>query len=220
MIASGPEAKRPPHIWFEDVSDMLTPFGGFMKFLRSLLLYTALCLGANTAFAMDAAQFDALKTGDMRKLAWTKSDSMVSSVKYFDEAGQETDLSTYRGKTVVLNFWATWCAPCRKEMPSLSKLQKELGDDKFEVVTIATMRNSPKSIQSFLDKLGVQNLAQNNDPKGTLSRSMGVLGLPTTVIISQNGEEMGRLVGDADWGSAYAIKLLSSVKAADHLAKE
>ena len=191
-----------------------------MKFLRSLLLYTALGLCANTAFALDTSQFDTLKMGDMRKLAWAKSDTLVSSVTYFDAAGQETDLSTYRGKTVVLNFWATWCAPCRKEMPSLSKLQKELGDDKFEVVTIATMRNSPKSIQSFLDKLGVQNLAQNNDPKGTLSRSMGVLGLPTTVIISQNGEEMGRLVGDADWGSAYAIKLLSSVKAADHLAKE
>ena len=187
-----------------------------MKFLRSLLLYTALCLGANTAFAMDAAQFDALKTGDMRKLAWTKSDSMVSSVKYFDEAGQETDLSTYRGKTVVLNFWATWCAPCRKEMPSLSELQNELGDDKFEVVTIATMRNSPKSIQSFFDKIAVQNLSKHNDPKGALSRSMGVLGLPTTLIISKSGEEIGRLLGDADWANLDAIALMSEIKAADH----
>jgi thiol-disulfide isomerase/thioredoxin len=199
---------------------MLTPFGGFMKFLRSLLLYTALGLGANTAFAIDTSQFDALKTGDMRKLAWAKSYSMVSSVTYFDEAGQETDLSTYSGKTVVLNFWATWCAPCRKEMPSLSKLQNELGDEAFEVVTIATMRNSPKSIQSFFEKIGVSNLSQHNDPKGALSRSMGVLGLPTTLIISKSGEEIGRLLGDADWGSADAIGLLSRIKAADHLTKE
>jgi len=195
---------------------MLTPFGGFMKFLRSLLLYTALGLGANTAFAMDTSQFDALKTDDMRKLAWAKSDTMVSSVTYFDETGQETDLSTYRGKTVVLNFWATWCAPCRKEMPSLSELQNELGDDTFEVVTIATMRNSPKSIQSFFDKIGVQNLSQHNDPKGALSRSMGVLGLPTTLIISKSGKEFGRLLGDADWASPEAIALMSAIKTSDH----
>jgi len=191
-----------------------------MKFLWSLLLYTALGLGANTAFAIDTSQFDALKTGDMRKLAWAKSYSMVSSVTYFDEAGQETDLSTYSGKTLVLNFWATWCAPCRKEMPSLSKLQNELGDEAFEVVTIATMRNSPKSIQSFFEKIGLSNLSQHNDPKGALSRSMGVLGLPTTLIISKSGEEIGRLLGDADWGSADAIELLSRIKAADHLTKE
>ena len=195
---------------------MLTPFGGFMKFLRSLLLYTALGLGANTAFAVDTSQFDALKTGDMRKLAWAKSNSIVSLVRYFDEAGQETDLSTYRGKTVVLNFWATWCAPCRKEMPSLSELQNELGDEAFEVVTIATMRNSPKSIQSFFEKIGVSNLSLHNDPKGALSRSMGVLGLPTTLIISKSGEEIGRLLGDADWASPEAIALMSAIKTADH----
>ena len=188
-----------------------------MKFLKSLLLYTALGLGANTAFAMDTSQFDALKTGDMRKLAWAKSNKIVSSVTYFDEAGQETDLATYSGKTVVLNFWATWCAPCRKEMPSLSKLQSKLGDDTFEVVTIATMRNSPKSIQSFFEKIDVQNLSQHNDPNGALSRSMGVLGLPTTLIISKSGEEVGRLLGDADWGSADAIELLSRIKAEDHV---
>jgi thiol-disulfide isomerase/thioredoxin len=191
-----------------------------MKLLRSLLLYTALGLGANTAFAINASQFDALKTGDMRKLAWAKSDAMVSSVTYFDDAGQETNLLTYRGKTVVLNFWATWCAPCRKEMPSLSKLQNELGDETFEVVTIATMRNSPKSIQSFFYKIDVQNLSQHNDPNGALSRSMGVLGLPTTFIISKSGEEIGRLLGDADWGSADAIQILSRIKAADHLKKD
>ena len=195
---------------------MLTPFGGFMKFLRSLLLYTALGLGANTAFAVDTSQFDALKTGDMRKLAWAKSNSIVSLVRYFDEAGQETDLSTYRGKTVVLNFWATWCAPCRKEMPSLSELQNELGDEAFEVVTIATMRNSPKSIQSFFEKIGVSNLSLHNDPKGALSRSMGVLGLPTTLIVSKSGEEIGRLLGDADWASPAAIALMSEIKTADH----
>jgi thiol-disulfide isomerase/thioredoxin len=195
---------------------MLTPFGGFMKFLKSLLLYTALGLGANTAFAIDALQFNALKTGDMRKLAWAKSDTMVSSVVYFDETGQEIDLSTYRGKTVVLNFWATWCAPCRKEMPSLSKLQDELGDETFEVVTIATMRNSPKSIQSFFEKIGVSNLSRHNDPKGALSRSMGILGLPTTLIISKSGEEIGRLLGDADWASLDAIALMSAIKTANH----
>jgi hypothetical protein len=101
-------------------------------------------------------------------------------------------------------------------MPSLSKLQNELGDETFEVVTIATMRNSPKSIQSFFAKIDVQNLSQHNDPNGALSRSMGVLGLPTTLIISKSGEEIGRLLGDADWASPDAIELMSAIKIADH----
>ena len=152
----------------------------------------------------------------MRKLGWARPETAVSSISYFNEVGQETDLSTYHGKTVVLNFWATWCAPCRKEMPSLSKLQNKIGDDIFEVVTIATMRNSPKSIQSFFEKIGVSNLSQHNDPKGALSRSMGVLGLPTTLIISKSGEEIGRLLGDADWASPEAIALMTAIKTADH----
>jgi thiol-disulfide isomerase/thioredoxin len=194
---------------------MLTPFGGFMKFLRSLLLYTALGLGANTAFAIDTSELEDLKMGDMRKLAWASPNTPISSISYYNGDGQETNLSQYQGKTLVLNLWATWCAPCRKEMPSLSELQKQLGDDTFTVVTIATMRNSPKSIQEFFDKIDVENLSQYNDPKGALSRSMGVLGLPTTLIVSKSGHEIGRLLGDADWASPEAIELMSAIKAAD-----
>lgn len=186
-----------------------------MKFLRSLLLYTALGLGANTAFAIDTSELEDLKMGDMRKLAWASRNTPISSISYYDGDGQETNLSQYQGKTLVLNFWATWCAPCRKEMPSLSELQKQLGDDTFTVVTIATMRNSPKSIQEFFDKIDVENLSQYNDSKGALSRSMGVLGLPTTLIVSKSGHELGRLLGDADWASPEAIELMSAIKAAD-----
>ena len=186
-----------------------------MKFLHSLLLYTALGLGANTAFAIDTSELEDLKMGDMRKLAWASPNTPISSISYYDGDGQETNLSQYQGKTLVLNFWATWCAPCRKEMPSLSELQKQLGDDTFTVVTIATMRNSPKSIQEFFDKIDVENLSQYNDPKGALSRSMGVLGLPTTLIVSKSGHELGRLLGDADWASPEAIELMSAIKAAD-----
>lgn len=152
---------------------------------------------------------------NIKNLVINKELKKYEDLTFFNSKKEQINLNDFKGKLILLNFWATWCAPCRKEMPSLSELQKQLGDDTFTVVTIATMRNSPKSIQEFFDKIDVENLSQYNDPKGALSRSMGVLGLPTTLIVSKSGHEIGRLLGDADWASPEAIELMSAIKAAD-----
>jgi len=210
MIASGPDANRPPHIWFEDLFDISLPFGGFMRLTGLTVLYTALAIGANASFvsAQDFSSLADLKTGDMKKLVLHSDAKPVAQTVFFDESGTELTLSDFQGKTTVLNLWATWCAPCRYEMPSLSELQAALGSDDFQVVTIATMRNSSKVIDAFFDEINVENLPKHQDPKGALARSLFVAGLPATLLIDEDGNEIGRLVGDANWSSPDALSMV------------
>ncbi|MFD3191917.1 TlpA disulfide reductase family protein [Sedimentitalea sp. HM32M-2] len=183
-----------------------------MRLFRSALLYLALCLGANGAAAADVAQLAALRTGDMKKLVFHDAPKPASKASFdlADGAGTGT-LADYRGKYVLLNFWATWCAPCRKEMPMLSALQAEFGGDGFQVVTLATGRNSPVGIQRFFDEIGIDNLPRHQDPKQTVARDMAVLGLPITVILNPEGQEIARLRGDADWNSRSAKEIVRAL---------
>ena len=183
-----------------------------MKKLFAALLYLGLALGANTATAADLAEVEAMREGDMRKLVFHATPQPVSDNPFqlADGAG-EARLSDYRGKWVLLNFWATWCAPCRKEMPMLAELQSEFGGDTFEVVTLATGRNSPQGIVKFFDETGITNLPRHQDPKQDVAKEMGIFGLPITVIINPEGEEIARLRGDADWSSDNAKAILSAL---------
>ena len=166
------------------------------------VLYTALALSANAAHA-DVAAAEAARQGTMKKLLF--SDPVeVSDIVFTDPEGGEFRLQDFGGKHVVVNFWATWCAPCRKEMPMLSELQDEFGGETFEVITIATGRNSIPGIRKFLDEVGVDNLPLYLDPKSKLGREMGVLGLPITVILDPEGREIARMRGDAEWNSESA----------------
>jgi len=181
-----------------------------MRKLKSVLLYTALGLLANIANA-ETADLGALLEGDMRKLTLHTEPEVTSDVAFTSADGAELTLADYEGKTILVNFWATWCAPCRKEMPQLSDLQTQLGGENFEVVTIATGRNPRPAMEAFFTEIGVDNLPLNADARQALARSMGVLGLPVTVIIGPDGLEIGRLQGDADWASESAIALLTAI---------
>ncbi|WP_187430288.1 Thiol:disulfide interchange protein TlpA [Roseobacter fucihabitans] len=186
-----------------------------MKRIFAALVYTALGAGAIMApgvAAADLAQAALLREGDMKKLVFHDVPEAVSNAQYnlADGAGQQS-LEAYRGKYVLLNFWATWCAPCRKEMPQLSELQAELGGDSFEVVTIATGRNSPEGIKKFFTEIGVDNLPRHQDPKQALASQMGIFGLPITVLIDPQGREVARLRGDADWASDNAKAIIKTV---------
>jgi thiol-disulfide isomerase/thioredoxin len=175
------------------------------------VLYTALMLGANPALA-DVAAAKAVLAGDMRKLAFHEAAKGVPAEALTDLEGAEHGLAEWQGKWVVLNFWATWCAPCRKEMPSLERLALTAGED-VAVVTVATGRNPPAAVTRFFDEIGVKNLPVLLDPKSGLARQMGVIGLPLTVILNPEGQEVARLIGDAEWDGADARAMLGALRA-------
>ena len=175
-----------------------------MRKLKSVLLYTALGLLANAAVA-DIAD---LRVGDMRKLTVHSAPIAGSDVAFMSEDGEEMTLADLNGQYTLLNFWATWCAPCRKEMPDLAALQTQLGGEDFQVVTVATGRNPRPAMEAFFDEIGVDNLPLHTDARQSFSRSMGVLGLPVTLIIDPQGDEIARLQGDADWHSDSAAAII------------
>ena len=181
-----------------------------MGFIKSALLYLSLGVLANSAVA-ETPDIAALRDGDMRKLVVHSAPVDGSDVAFLGEDGDEMTLAAFEGKHVVLNFWATWCAPCRKEMPDLAALQMELGGDDFEVVTIATGRNPRPSMEAFLAEIGVDNLPLHSDERQNLSRSLGVLGLPVTLILNPEGQEIARLQGDADWHSDSAVAIMKAL---------
>ncbi|MGR3805441.1 TlpA family protein disulfide reductase [Marinibacterium profundimaris] len=182
-----------------------------MKKVLIALVYTALALGANTAVAADIPTLEALRDGDMKKLSFHSEPKPIAVAAFTLEDGGEGTLADYEGKYILLNFWATWCAPCRKEMPQLSALQAEFGGDDFEVVTLATGRNSPTGIVKFFEEAGVDNLPRHQDPRQQVAREMAVLGLPITVLIDPQGQEIARLQGDADWHSDSARAILAEL---------
>ena len=194
---------------------MLRPAG--LLFSGLLAVYTALAAGANPTRAEEARDFsavEALRDGSLRKLIFAAPQE-VPDLAFTDSAGAEHRLSDWQGKWLVVNFWATWCAPCRKEMPGLDALQSEFGGDQFEVLTIATGRNPIPAVQRFFDEVKVTHLPQLLDPTSQLARQMAVLGLPLTVLIDPEGHEVARLIGDADWSGESARAIVTELLAKD-----
>ena len=113
------------------------------------------------------------------------------------------------GKVVLLNFWATWCGPCKEEMPSLAKLQSQFDSTQFQVVTVTTDMH-PRGIKQFLDHLGI-HLPVLFDETQDVSRAFMVRGLPTTVLIAQDGRAVGRAVGPRAWDSEESVALMRHV---------
>ena len=172
------------------------------------LLYTCLVLAANAAGA--GVVDPALLTGDMAKLVMVEA-RPVSAAGMVDLADAPQSLAALRGRWVVLNFWATWCAPCREEMPSLDRLQVAVPG--VTVMAVATGPNPLPAVTRFLDEAGVGALTVWRDPQSVVAREMGVLGLPVTLILSPDGVEVARLIGGADWDAAGAQAVLAALMA-------
>jgi thiol-disulfide isomerase/thioredoxin len=177
------------------------------RMLVASVLYLALPLGAN------AQGISELLTGQMRGLVVHDEPQASSDLPFLRVDGTEGALADYAGRHIVLNFWATWCAPCREEMPSLQNLHDTLGGDDFTVVTLATGFNQPQAIRRFFDETGVTDLPQYRDINQQIAREMGVFGLPITVILNPAGEEIARLRGDAYWDSPEAIAVIEALMA-------
>jgi thiol-disulfide isomerase/thioredoxin len=127
--------------------------------------------------------------------------------------GQEASLANYAGKVVVLNLWATWCAPCREEMPSLDRLQAQFADRGLVVLALSVDRAGPERVQQFLDEIGVKQLHVYRDPKAAATRAVKVPGLPATLLVDRRGNEVGRVLGIAQWDGPAAVAAVEKLLA-------
>lgn len=132
----------------------------------------------------------------------------VKPFAFTDGEGRKTELSDFAGRTVLLNLWATWCVPCVKEMPALDRLQGILGGRDFQVVALSVDRGGRGTVEPFLKKLGVANLELYLDPPNAAMGALGPRGLPTTILVSPEGKEIGRVEGEVAWDSPEIVAFL------------
>jgi thiol-disulfide isomerase/thioredoxin len=141
---------------------------------------------------------------------------VLPNLTFRDATGKEKRLADWRGRTVLVNLWATWCVPCRKEMPALDALEQKAGAADFQVVTINVDTNNPDKPKAWLKEVGVSHLEYFADPSGKVMRDLKaagrLIGLPTTLLIDKTGCELGTIAGPAEWASDDALKLVDAAR--------
>jgi len=131
------------------------------------------------------------------------------AISFVDLAGNPVSLSEFTGKIVLVNLWATWCQPCLREMPSLERVQSHLGG-KIAVIAISEDRGGSKTVEPFIDKLGLKSVKVYLDPKSAMQRAFKVEGLPTSFLIDREGRVLGRVEGAAEWDAPKLLQILKS----------
>ncbi len=177
------------------------------------LLYGLAAFGANAVAgglsSGDLATLDALRQGDMERLVLHDEAQAPVEESFTDAQGGALSFGDFNGKVVLVNLWATWCPPCRAEMPSIDRLAGEMAGADLAVVALSTDRFGAERVQKFFDEIDVRNLAVYQDKRSEVARAVGAMGLPVTLILDREGREIARLTGDAHWDSPEAKAFLT-----------
>jgi thiol-disulfide isomerase/thioredoxin len=136
---------------------------------------------------------------EVNKFLFHENSQQLKKLNVLDINDNEINIINKDTDIMLINFWATWCSPCTKEMPSLNELQSKFDTKNLKIVTVATGRNNPNKILAFFKKYNLLNLENYRDPKGKLALELGVIGLPFSVIISKEKRNIGQLIGPIDW---------------------
>ena len=178
-----------------------------------LLLFLRLEYGPTSLSPEQAAREPALAAhptvpGKPLELSVFEQPRPVPELRIQDDQGHELTLADFRGRVVLLNVWATWCVPCRQEMPTLDRLQARLGGKDFLVMALSIDRKGVEAVRGFYREVGVEKLAIYVDPSGKGSRSLAIPGVPTTLLIDREGREVARKMGEAQWDSREMVSLV------------
>ncbi|HCL67527.1 MAG TPA: sodium:dicarboxylate symporter [Rhizobium sp.] len=161
-----------------------------------------------------AASLKPFTTGDVAAMIAVTEPRMISEVAFKDAAEKDVSLNNFAGKTVLLNLWATWCVPCREEMPALNALQEAEGSDKFQVVAINIDTGAVDKPKAFLEEIGVDSLGLYRDSTmgvfNTMKKEGLAFGLPVTLLIDGKGCLLGAMNGPAAWDSKDAMALIKA----------
>lgn len=140
----------------------------------------------------------------------SKEKEVVPKIEFADQKGAIRTLDDFRGKVILVNFWATWCAPCVREMPSLERLYKKLSSSGFSVIALSEDRNGFPKITPFLKKIKIYDLPVFHDIGSKIMFALEAKVLPTTILIDRKGKEIGRFIGPAEWDSQDIITFIKS----------
>jgi len=166
--------------------------------MRILILYIFLL--ANVAAAENKLSKNIVINDELK---------VYDNLYFFDQDNKQINLDRYRGKLVLLNFWAIWCAPCKEEMPSLDKLKVNKKLNNIEIFPINIGNDSIEKSKEFFKDLNIKNLKLYFDPKINLAKELSLRGVPTTVLVNKNGEEFARIIGIVDFEDPSIVDWLS-----------
>ena len=155
-----------------------------------------------------AALNKSLSTGALAAFVFKKDRPAVVTGDFKDGQGKTIDMANWKGRVALVNLWATWCGPCRAEMPHLAKLQELYGGDQFEVVALSVDLKGAEASAAFLKEIKADNLALYVDKTTKAMRKLGAIGLPLTVLVDRQGREIVRLIGPAVWAADEAKRLI------------
>jgi len=147
---------------------------------------------------------------DIKNLVLTKNQKIYENVIFKDANQKDIDLADYKGKLIILNFWATWCAPCKEEMPSLDNLQANFDLANLKIFPINISQESLKKSQIFFNELNIKNLDIYFDSPITLAKKFSLRGVPTTIMFDKKGKEFARIIGSIDFNNKGFISWLKS----------
>ena len=169
--------------------------------LLGRILLVVMALTASTGVTSIAAELP-------HGLVQPKERVPFPNIPFLDEHGTTKTIAFFRGKVVVLNFWATWCPPCVKEIPSLQRLEQRLPREAYAVLAISQDKGGVAVVKTFLQRIGATDFPLYVDPKGQLYRDLGIRGLPTTIVVGNDGFVEARMEGPAEWDKDEFISYL------------
>ncbi|WP_137823211.1 TlpA disulfide reductase family protein [Pseudomonas sp. D(2018)] len=187
---------------------------GFTELSWYLRTCWLLCLvlplvGARLSFGAEPST----ETGTRAGLIIWPEPKPLDAVSFVDGEGKPLSLADFRGKVVLLNLWATWCVPCRQEMPTLDRLQAKLGGNDFQVVALSLDQGGLDVVRDFYREIGIQHLQIYLDEQMRTIQSLGAFGLPVTLLLDREGREIGRKAGAAEWDSPEVIEYVQELMA-------
>ena len=145
---------------------------------------------------------------ELEDFEFSKEKQNISDLKFKDDEGKEISFSDFQDKVILVNFWATWCAPCIKEMPSLDRLKKKINKN-FDVIAISVDRDGVKKVKDFFNENKITNLEEYFDTKNSLAKEMNLIGLPTSFFINKKGDLIGYFQGDMEWDNDTVIEFIN-----------
>lgn len=191
------------------VAASLYAFGGLDKLFKPVSADVAACRAAQPL----TTALKPFAKGEVAALQIPTEPSRLRDLSFKLPDGRDTTLAAFRGKTVLVNLWATWCAPCRHEMPALDRLQQTYGGPDFEVVAINIDTRNLEKPKQFLDEVGVKALAHYADPSAKIFQDLKsagrAFGMPTTILLDKAGCELAYLAGPAEWSSPDAFAFIA-----------